>query len=69
MENILHIAVLSNADGRKKKYAKRVHSVEGLDHGVLVDGVDGGRTHTLAELEDRLDDGELSGSGVETCWK
>jgi len=40
--------------------------VEGLDHGVLVGGVDGRRTHTLAKLEDGLDNAELGGSGIQT---
>ena len=43
-----------------------MHLVEGLDHGVLVGGVDGRRTHTLAKLEDGLDNAELGGSGIQT---
>ena len=43
-----------------------MHLVEGLDHGVLVGGVDGRRTHALAKLEDGLDNAELSGSGIQT---
>lgn len=42
-----------------------MHLVEGLDHGVLVGGVDGRRTHTLAKLEDGLDNAELSGSSIQ----
>lgn len=40
--------------------------VEGLDHGVLVGGVDGRGTHALAKLEDGLDNAELGGSGIQT---
>jgi hypothetical protein len=43
-----------------------MHLVEGLDHGVLVGGVDGRRTHALAKLEDGLDNAELGGSGIQT---
>jgi hypothetical protein len=42
-----------------------MHLVEGLDHGILVGGVDGRRTHALAKLEDGLDNAELSGSGIQ----
>ena len=41
-------------------------SIKGLDHGVLVDGVDVAWTVALAKLENRLNDAELGSSGIKT---
>ena len=41
--------------------------VERLDHGVLVCGVDVGRTVALTKPENGFDDREFGSSGIETC--
>lgn len=52
----------SISDQKKTKIAL----VEALDHSVTVDGINRTRTLRVTELEDALNDTELSSSGVET---
>ena len=49
--------------------AGRSDLVERFNHGVLVRCVDSAGAVALAEPEDRLDDRELRGSGVETYMR